>query len=275
MLPGFRSVPLDDAGALREAVGESTAAVLIEPIQGEAGDLPAQRGGAARRPPGLRRGRRAADLRRDPDRGGADRLALGLRADAGAARPADQRQGARRRPADRRLRRPHRRRARCSSPATTARPSPAAPWPRAAALAVLEIVDDPALLRGVRERGAALREALLALDGVARGARSRPDARGRPRATGSTPPRSAPSLLERGLIVNVPEPGTLRLLPPLTVDSDQIERAAALIGDCAPKLRGRMSTEEAPARAPRPLTSGHGRAPGGDRRCRRAAPPRA
>ena len=25
-------------------------------------------------------------------------------------------------------------------------------------------------------------------------------------------------LLERGLIVNVPEPGTLRLLPPLTVD---------------------------------------------------------
>jgi acetylornithine/N-succinyldiaminopimelate aminotransferase len=38
-------------------------------------------------------------------------------------------------------------------------------------------------------------------------------------------------LLERGLIVNVPEPQTLRLLPPLTVDSDQIERAIALIGD--------------------------------------------
>jgi acetylornithine/succinyldiaminopimelate/putrescine aminotransferase len=36
-------------------------------------------------------------------------------------------------------------------------------------------------------------------------------------------------LLERGLIVNVPEPGTLRLLPPLTVDSDQIERAVATI----------------------------------------------
>jgi 4-aminobutyrate aminotransferase-like enzyme len=27
----------------------------------------------------------------------------------------------------------------------------------------------------------------------------------------------------------VPEPGTLRLLPPLTVDSDQIERAVATI----------------------------------------------
>ena len=37
-------------------------------------------------------------------------------------------------------------------------------------------------------------------------------------------------LLQRGLIVNVPEPGTLRLLPPLTVDSAQIERATATIG---------------------------------------------
>ena len=40
MLPGFRSVPRNDAAALREAVGESTAAVLIEPIQGEAGVYP-------------------------------------------------------------------------------------------------------------------------------------------------------------------------------------------------------------------------------------------
>ncbi|HEX2265835.1 MAG TPA: aminotransferase class III-fold pyridoxal phosphate-dependent enzyme, partial [Solirubrobacterales bacterium] len=40
MLSGFRSVPLNDAEALREAVGESTAAVMIEPIQGEAGVFP-------------------------------------------------------------------------------------------------------------------------------------------------------------------------------------------------------------------------------------------
>ncbi|HRV59634.1 MAG TPA: aminotransferase class III-fold pyridoxal phosphate-dependent enzyme, partial [Solirubrobacterales bacterium] len=32
MLPGFRSVPFDDASALREAIGPDTAAVLIEPI---------------------------------------------------------------------------------------------------------------------------------------------------------------------------------------------------------------------------------------------------
>ena len=40
------------------------------------------------------------------------------------------------------------------------------PVASAAALAVLEIVDDPALLRSVRELGAQLREGLLALDGV-------------------------------------------------------------------------------------------------------------
>src|SRR4029077_20233315 len=40
MLAGFRSVPLNDAAALREAVGERTAAVRGEPIQGESGVYP-------------------------------------------------------------------------------------------------------------------------------------------------------------------------------------------------------------------------------------------
>jgi ornithine--oxo-acid transaminase len=35
--PGFRVVPYGDEGALREAVGPNTCAVLMEPIQGEAG----------------------------------------------------------------------------------------------------------------------------------------------------------------------------------------------------------------------------------------------
>jgi 4-aminobutyrate aminotransferase-like enzyme len=38
-------------------------------------------------------------------------------------------------------------------------------------------------------------------------------------------------LLRRGLIVNVPEAGTLRLLPPLTVDRSQVERSISLISD--------------------------------------------
>ncbi|HEY3434636.1 MAG TPA: aminotransferase class III-fold pyridoxal phosphate-dependent enzyme, partial [Solirubrobacterales bacterium] len=40
MLPGFRSVPRDDPAAMRAAVGAETAAVLVEPIQGEAGVFP-------------------------------------------------------------------------------------------------------------------------------------------------------------------------------------------------------------------------------------------
>jgi acetylornithine/N-succinyldiaminopimelate aminotransferase len=37
-------------------------------------------------------------------------------------------------------------------------------------------------------------------------------------------------LLRRGLVVNVPTPDTLRLLPPLVVESTHIGRAVALIG---------------------------------------------
>lgn len=37
--PGFKIVPYDDADAIREAINENTAAVMIEPIQGEGGVL--------------------------------------------------------------------------------------------------------------------------------------------------------------------------------------------------------------------------------------------
>jgi acetylornithine/succinyldiaminopimelate/putrescine aminotransferase len=97
-----------------------------------------------------------------------------------------------------------------------------------AALAVLEIVDDAALLRGVRERGAQLRDALLALDRIET-VRGRGLMLGVGLADGIDAAAIGADLLERGLIVNVPEPGTLRLLPPLTVDSDQIEQDVATI----------------------------------------------
>jgi acetylornithine/succinyldiaminopimelate/putrescine aminotransferase len=43
--------------------------------------------------------------------------------------------------------------------------------------------------------------------------------------------RVAGDLLERGIVVNPPEPSTIRLLPPLTIDDDQIDRAVASIGE--------------------------------------------
>jgi acetylornithine/succinyldiaminopimelate/putrescine aminotransferase len=100
----------------------------------------------------------------------------------------------------------------------------------AAALAVIEIVDDPALLRGVRELGATLSEALVALDGVLE-VRGRGLMLGVGLEDGIDAAAVGADLLERGLVVNVPEPGTLRLLPPLILDADQAELAVGLIHD--------------------------------------------
>lgn len=44
LVPGFSFVPFGDVGRLRAAVGEDTAAVLLEPVQGEGGVRPAEPG---------------------------------------------------------------------------------------------------------------------------------------------------------------------------------------------------------------------------------------
>lgn len=104
------------------------------------------------------------------------------------------------------------------------------PVATAAALAVLDTVDDPALLRGVRERGSELRAGLEALAGVA-GTRGRGLMIGVELAPGLDAAAVGADLLRRGLVVNVPAPSTLRLLPSLVVESSQVERAVGLIGD--------------------------------------------
>ena len=79
LVPGFVAVE-PTAEALGRVVEEDTAAVILEPVQGETGvhPLPDEVLRAARE--AVRRDRRGADLRRDPDRHGADRDAVGLRA---------------------------------------------------------------------------------------------------------------------------------------------------------------------------------------------------
>jgi acetylornithine/N-succinyldiaminopimelate aminotransferase len=228
MLPGFRSVPFDDAAALRDAVGESTAAVLIEPIQGEAGVYPLSEGT-------LRAAREACDeagalLILDEIQTGMGRTgslwayeqtpvrpdlitsakALGGGMPIGACITGTEA-------------------GEVLEPGDHGSTFAAGPVASAAALAVLEIVDDPALLRRVRELGGQLCDELRALDGV-RELRGRGLMVGVGLAEGIDAAAIGAELLERGLIVNVPEPGTLRLLPPLTVEADQIERAAAAIG---------------------------------------------
>jgi acetylornithine/N-succinyldiaminopimelate aminotransferase len=229
MLAGFRSVPLNDAEALRDAVGERTAAVLIEPIQGESGIYPVTE-------EAMLAAREACDetgalLIFDEIQTGMGRTGSLWAYEQGPVRPdlmtsakalgggfpigaciSTPEAGDVLEPGD--------------HGSTFAGGAVAA----AAALAVLEIVDDAALLRRVRERGASLREQLLALDGV-REVRGGGLMVGVGLEDGIDAAAVDADLLEHGLIVNVPEPGTLRLLPPLTVDAEQIEQASGLIGD--------------------------------------------
>jgi predicted acetylornithine/succinylornithine family transaminase len=229
MLPGFRSVPFDDANALREAVDENTAAVMIEAIQGESGVYPLS-------DETLLAARQACDevgalLILDEIQTGMGRTgslwayeqtpvrpdlltsakALGGGLPVGACITSE-RFGEVLEAGDH-----------GSTFAGGAVVS-------AAALAVLDVVNEPGLLRRVRELGAGLTESLLAFDGVEE-VRGRGLMLGVGLASGIDAAAVGVELLDRGLIVNVPEPGTLRLLPPLTVDSAQIERAVALIGD--------------------------------------------
>ncbi len=237
MLPGFRSVPLNDATALREAVGERTAAVMIEPIQGEAGVYPVSRGGSARRPRGFRASGSAADPRRiqagvgrtgslwayqqtpvRPDLiTAAKALGGGLPIGACVAGP---------------------KAAEVLEPGDHGSTFAGGAVVAAAAHAVLDVIDDPALLRAVRELGAALRDGLLALEGVGE-VRGRGLMVGVGLAEGFDAYAVGADLLERGLVINVPAAGTLRLLPPLTLEPSQLSAAVALIGDslvsCSPR----------------------------------------
>jgi acetylornithine/N-succinyldiaminopimelate aminotransferase len=229
MLPGFRSVPRNDAGALREAVGEATAAVLIEPIQGESGVFPISE-------EALLAAREACDeagalLIFDEIQTGIGRTgslwayeqtpvrpdvitsakALGGGFPIGACVAAPEA-------------------AEVLEPGDHGSTFAGGPVATAAALAVLEIVDEPVLLRHVRELGAYLREKLEALDGVAE-TRGRGLMVGVALAEGIDAAAVGADLLERGLVVNVPRPDTLRLLPPLVIDSDHVDLAAGLIGE--------------------------------------------
>jgi predicted acetylornithine/succinylornithine family transaminase len=227
MLPGFRAVPFDDPEALRAAVGESTAAVLIEPIQGEAGIYPLS-------DETLLAARQACDesgalLIFDEIQTGIGRTGSLWTYEQTPVRP-DVLTSAKAlgggMPIGACLTSPEA--GEVLEPGDHGSTFAGGLLASVAALAVLEIVDDAALLRRVREQGAKLRDALLGLDGVA-AVRGRGLMLGVGLGEGIDAAAIGADLLERGLIVNVPEPGTLRLLPPLTVDSDQIERAVATI----------------------------------------------
>src|SRR3954453_17457489 len=227
-LPGFRAVPRDDPDALRAAVGDRTAAVMIEPIQGETGvNVISDEVIVA--------AREACDamgslLVFDEIQSGMGRTGslwayeqLSVRPDVmttakalGGGLPVG---------------------------ACVASPDGAVvlevgdhgstfaggPLIAAASLAAFGVIDDPDLLRNVRDLGARFSEGLEAIDTVG-------EVRGRglmiaaQLAGGGAldPPMVA---LDRGLLVNPIAHETLRFLPPLVIDEADVDRALEILRD--------------------------------------------
>jgi acetylornithine/N-succinyldiaminopimelate aminotransferase len=225
-LPGFRAVPRDDPDGLRAAVGERTAAVMLEPIQGETGvnvisdEVIVAAGEACDAAGALlvfdeiqtgmgRTGSLWAyeQLSVRPDvMTSAKALGGGLPVGACVAAPQ----------ADVLERGDH--------GSTFA----GGPLVAAAALAAFDVIDDPELLRGVRDLGARLTEGLERLDAV-------DEVRGRGLMIGVTLAAGgarevALRALDQGLIVNPIGDDTLRLLPPLVIGEAEVDEALAVLG---------------------------------------------
>jgi acetylornithine/N-succinyldiaminopimelate aminotransferase len=223
LVPGFVTVPRDDPHALAAAVGERTAAVLIEPIQGESGVWP-----VADRV--LRAAREACDrsgalLIFDEVQCGMGRtgtlwafeqslrpdvftvakaLASGLPIGAcvAAGNASD-----------------------VLAPGDHGSTFGGGPVVAAAALATLDVIDDADLLASVRRLGAALRGGLDEL----RAAGKLVAVRGRGLIVAADLPDSRAAEVVRAalaerILINSTGPATIRFLPPLVISEGDVER---------------------------------------------------
>ena len=225
-LPGFRTVPRDDPDALRAAVGDGTAAVMLEPIQGETGVhvVPDEVIAAAREACDVA----GALLVFDEIQTGMGRTGslwayeqLPVRPDVMTTAKA---LGG-------------------GLPVGACVTTPDAgdvlehgdhgstfaggPMIAVASLAAFDVIDDPELLRGVRDLGARFCEGLEGIDAVA-------EVRGRglmvgARLEGADARETAERLLDRGLIGNPIGGDTLRFLPPLVIGEAEVDEALEIL----------------------------------------------
>jgi acetylornithine/N-succinyldiaminopimelate aminotransferase len=224
---GFTAVPRDDPAALREAVRDETAAVLIEPIQGEAGVFPIA-------DEVLAAAREACDetgalLIFDEVQTGMGRTGslwayeqLNVRPDVmtsakavGGGLPVG---------------------AVVTTPELGDVFEPGdhgstfagGPVGAVAALTALDLLGDPGLLERVRDVGGHFMAELAELPAVA-------EVRGRGLMVGVTlaGERSGPEVrdrcLEAGLVINSPGPDMLRFLPPLVIGEPEVDRALEVL----------------------------------------------
>ena len=224
LVPGFRAVHPE---AVADAVDEQTAAVLVEPVQGESGvhPLPAE----------LLR-----ELRDACDRAGALLIFDEVQCGMGRTGTLFAYEGLHLRPDAMTLAKglgggfPIG--ALVTSPGCTPVFEPGdhgttfggTPLACAAAHAALDVLDDDALLRSVQEHGARLAEGLRDLPGVTA-------VRGRGLMVAADVAADAPdlarrALLEQRLVINATGPATLRFLPPLIISEAQIDDALGRLG---------------------------------------------
>jgi predicted acetylornithine/succinylornithine family transaminase len=224
LVPGFRAVARDDPEALAAAVTGATAAVICEVIQGESGIHPLE-------PELLAAAREACDrhgalLVFDEIQCGMGRTGSlwawerhGVRPDVmtvakglagglpiGACVAAPEQAG-------------------LFQPGDHGSTFAGGPLVASAANAVLDVVDDAAFLRSVAEKGERLAGGLRGLGLDVRGAGLMLGV-----SCDDGPALASRLLLEQRLVVNATGPGTIRLLPPLTVSAEEIDEAVARIG---------------------------------------------
>jgi predicted acetylornithine/succinylornithine family transaminase len=106
------------------------------------------------------------------------------------------------------------------------------PLAASAANAALDVLDDPALLEAVHEQGERLREGLRALPAV-RAVRG-PGLMVAADVDADAPDVARRALVEQRLVINATGPGTLRFVPPLVISADEVDEAirrlAAVLG---------------------------------------------
>ena len=101
-----------------------------------------------------------------------------------------------------------------------------------AALAALEVTSDPELLASVASMGDRLRTGAGEIPGAVE-VRGRGLMVGIDFEAGVDAPAMVGDLLDEGLITNATGPSTLRLLPPLTVGEEEVDRALEILRACA------------------------------------------
>ncbi len=229
---GFRFLDYGDAGALEAAISDRTCAVLLEPIQGEAGVLPPPRGYLARVREWCTRhgalmlldevqtgmGRTGAYFAHQHERIEPDAMTLAKGIAAGI-------------PLGALLAREEV--AKVFTPGTHASTFGGNPLATAAACAVMDLLSE-GLVERVQRAGERLSRRLAAIGGRTSGERGL----GLLRAlllSEDLAPKVVAGARELGLLVNAVGDRVIRLAPPLTVSDDEIDRACALLAEAVAK----------------------------------------